>query len=1670
MAQKIIDTGAVANDGTGTPLRTAFTDTNDNFTEIYTAGPVDSNIRIVDNSILTINTNGNLVLVPNGTAQVVANADIVPNQANVRNLGSTTNRWNTIYTQYLNVSTGFAFSGNTTINGNLSVTGNVAVNGKTIRLAKTAANAAQASGAGILVGANANIATFLYSSTTNSWTTAQGISTTGNVTGNYILGDGSLLTGIAAPYGNANVAAFLPTYNGNIGSLTATGNIQTVGGIFIGNGAGLTGVVATSNVGSASQFGNGTTVFNIPVADGNMIGNVSGVVNVYEFSPQGLNIRGNVSANTITANAEVVAAGEIQTDTGFSTDGYLSVTGTSNLANTTVAGTLSADTVATPNLTVNVISSDDSTIVVVQDGLEVYGDVIANGNVAGAYILGNGSQLTGLPESYSNANVVTLLSNFGSNSISTTGNVNVGNLIATGNVAGAYVLGNGSQLTGLPQQYGNANVVTLLSNFGSNSISTTGNVNAGNLNITDDVIATGNITGNYFVGNGSQLTGVSTADIGNITFADTTISAPDGAEIRIDAKDTGGVVSSSLVLRPGDTQTRLEQWSGQNSQLFTTADWTTGTYTNQGGFVGYVEFTGAANIINFINSKSGTGQIYFSVNGGPQVSSYGTGGGGTTITFFTPTLPTVDPTTVTTFEYFYNYQSGFEIDYDAQEINLYANDADINVSTTGPRDIDLNSARDLTLQGNGTTGLTNYSTSSAVTVTANASGTARQWSFTASGNLLAPGNISAVGTITGGNIATNGFVSATGNIGGGNIRTNGLVTAGGNVQAGNVRTAGLVSATGNVIGAVGIFNNGLSVTGNIIATGNLEYQSVNNLVVGDPMIYIGANNTQADLLDMGIVASANISDVYQYLGFVRDHSTGVWGLFGNQIEQPTTVVDWANVVYQPFQSGAATFAGANINGDLTGATSISAIGNITGEYFFGDGSQLTGIVASEVGVLPSLSVTGNTRTGNLLTGGIVSATGNITGGNVVTGGQVSATGNVTGGNIRTAGEITATGNITGGNLSATNLVVNTISSDDSAYVTIADGLSVHGDVDVTGNVSGEYFFGNGSQLTGLAAGTGNLDITGTVIEIAPGASETVINITPSGATGGWAYLQLPTNDTANLDNTRLHNDAGNIEFGTGDFSTGSTDYIWTLDNTGNLNLPANGDINFNGGGIKQALNEDIYIRASDDESDGWSIYNVVDDGAGNTLAQTRLEFDQYTIRTNAQGAFPYTWAFRDSGVLELPGDLYGNVGGNLTVKIGDQAGSDTFIDLQTRSYTGDALISNIRIANPNVTVSTAAGVYNWTFDSTGNLNLPPSGSLLGVTANNTGYLNWVGNSSGDGLGYTTLNLVPDTTTGDGYLIIDPTSPNHIHIRAGGTQDNSAAQLYLGGENSYFKVDNGADPNVYVGANSYVWTFGTDSVLTVPNEGTIQSINDTIILQSVDTASGNVYSARLGTNGGLYFATTAYPAGWLNIENNSGNANITAAQGTSGEAGKNLYITAGAADQTDYYTTPGGNVNITGGLGAFNDGGGGGAGGAVNISSGASADPAGHAGNVNVTAGSNNWVFAYTGTTVFPGNLTGSGASPAPSINGFNSINSVTVSATGNITSGNLSATNLVINTISSDDSAYVTVEDGLSVHGDVDVIGNIAGTYLFGNGSQLTGIAGGVHWQQIFPMEIQMSA
>jgi hypothetical protein len=99
-----------------------------------------------------------------------------------------------------------------------------------------------------------------------------------------------------------------------------------------------------------------------------------------------------------------------------------------------------------------------------------------------------------------------------------------------------------------------------------------------------------------------------------------------------------------------------------------------------------------------------------------------------------------------------------------------------------------------------------------------------------------------------------------------------------------------------------------------------------------------------------------------------------------------------------------------------------------------------------------------------------------------------------------------------------------------------------------------------------------------------------------------------------------------------------------------------------------------------------------------------------------------------------------------------------------------------------------------------------------------------GNASGDGLNAGTIRLVPDADLNtDQYLIIDPTAPNHIHIRAGGTQDASTSDLIIGAENTNLLVsDTGdyVDVRTTSASPSYtnIWRFTSDGYFTGPAMG------------------------------------------------------------------------------------------------------------------------------------------------------------------------------------------------------------------------------------------------------------
>ena len=327
------------------------------------------------------------------------------------------------------------------------------------------------------------------------------------------------------------------------------------------------GDIITSAVTSMNFVGDGVIVTNdgsavtIDIPGGN--GTPSGPNNSLQFNSSGtlagnsklvfdpstsiLTVTGNVHANYFVGSAL-----RLTNIPGSNVFGSVPNSDTANFAN--VANTVSV--AAQPNITsVGTLTSVSVTGNVTGGNIRTVGAVSATGNVTGQYILGNGSFLSGLPSSYNNSNVIGLLASFDNNIINTTGNVTggviagtrvsasgnvtggnvttAGLISATGNIAGNYFIGNGSQLTGIVANttYGNSNVVTLLAGFGSNTISTTGNVTGGNIigNIvgggagTPTVASTTNLdlsaaTAVRVIGGGTfRLPTLTSAQIANIT-------------------------------------------------------------------------------------------------------------------------------------------------------------------------------------------------------------------------------------------------------------------------------------------------------------------------------------------------------------------------------------------------------------------------------------------------------------------------------------------------------------------------------------------------------------------------------------------------------------------------------------------------------------------------------------------------------------------------------------------------------------------------------------------------------------------------------------------------------------------------------------------------------------------------------------------------------------------------------------------------------------------------------------------------------------------------------------------------------------------------------------------------------------------------------------------------
>ena len=379
------------------------------------------------------------------------------------------------------------------------------------------------------------------------------------------------------------------------------------------------------------------------------------------------------------------------------------------------------------------------------------------------------------------------------------------------------------------------------------------------------------------------------------------------------------------------------------------------------------------------------------------------------------------------------------------------------------------------------------------TATKTANGTSNVDIATANGNItMGVGGNAGIVTVTGTGVNVSGYLTATGNITASNANLGNAVVANyfvGNLY-GTANLATYATTANSVAGANVVGNVGNALNAYAVAGANVTGQVGNSLVAGT--VY---TNAQPNITSVGTLTSLTVS------GNLTTANANITGTL--TVGSITTSA-----------GGSGNISGA----DVISANAFIASGNINAAFYFGNGSQLTGVSAS------TAQKTAN-GTSNV---DIATANGNITMGvagnaNIVT---VTSTG------VNVAGYINATGNVTVGNIIGNGQALTSITG---ANVTGNVGNALNAYAVAGANVSGQV--GNAliagtvytnaqpnitsvGTLTSLAVtGTlsagdttiaGNLTVTGTTTSVNSTVTQIVDPIFELG--GGANGAALSTND------------------------------------------------------------------------------------------------------------------------------------------------------------------------------------------------------------------------------------------------------------------------------------------------------------------------------------------------------------------------------------------------------------------------------------------------------------------------------------------------------------------------------------------------------------------------------
>ena len=587
---------------------------------------------------------------------------------------------------------------------------------------------------------------------------------------------------------------------------------------------------------------------------------------------------------------------------------WAQITALGNISATKIQNGTSVVQIIDPNGNANVNINGTSNVAVFANTGVTVSRLSVIGNISTAnYVLGNGAFLSGLPATYSNANVADFLPVYSGNIAaayaSVSGNVVGGNILTLGNVSaqgtinasgnivtngyfvGTFagnVTGNfvvpGSNTQVIFNTNGNADAVAGMTyNKGSNTFSVLGvitaqaNVVGGNLLTAGLISASSTVTSAATITGGNLATGGTVSASGNITGANLLTAGIVSVTNTITGGNlaTGGTISASSNITGGNLIT-----SGLISALANIYSNATIHVLNDidaGGNIAATNYTGT--LVSVIGNITGANIFAGIASASGNITGNYFLGNGACLTGVITSVANINNGT-----------------------------SNVNISSPGGNII-VSVANNYNIVTFTTTGIiTNGTISAAGNVI--------------TGNLSTVGLISLVGNIYAGNVINAGLSSVTGNITAGNLLTNGLISASGNITSGNI-TANVygttISASGNITAGNLSVGTGNVTVGNIVNSGS---NATGN--IGSSSNYFNTVFAKATSAQYADLAECYLGDAYYVSGTVVS--------FGGPAE-----ITFCDVDQDPAVAGVVSTKPAySMNTGLTGeyVVSVALMGRV----------------------------------------------------------------------------------------------------------------------------------------------------------------------------------------------------------------------------------------------------------------------------------------------------------------------------------------------------------------------------------------------------------------------------------------------------------------------------------------------------------------------------------------------------------------------------------------------------------------------------------------------------------------------------------------------------------------------------------------------------------------------